>query len=348
VVASASLLLAAVLVEGTFRLLEPGLGVSRARIAMLRTLVNEGSRLYAPYPYVNYVARRPAGSEVHPVDWAFDLRPHSEAPRVACLGGSTTYGSYPSFLHTRLERELGTPVEVMNWGVPGWNTLDTMVNYFIDVQDYEPDVVVLHHAINDVLPRTVRGYRTDLAHYRTPWTTPDTNPLERWLVRVSDFYAWTRLRGNALKDLASFTSRSGEPAADPRGDGSWRGFERNLRTVAEHVRQRGGHVVLTTQPFHRARVDALWAELTEQHNEIVRALAAREGYLLVDVERAFAPHAAPEDGDRMFLDRVHLRRNWEKRKADLIAEAILERGWLESWPAPTALASPRGRARAPR
>jgi len=368
-IALGSLALAGFLVEGAFRWLEPRLGVDRERIAALRVFTVQGSGRYSPYPYTNYIAQGLAGSDVHPVDWAFDLRPHAEAPRVACLGGSTTYGSYPSFLRERLERKLAAPVEVMNWGVPGWNTLDTMVNYFIDVQDYEPDIVILHHAINDVMARTFAGYRTDLAHWRTPWTAPRLNAPERWLVRASDLYAWFVLEQEHVQDLQMFTTRRGPYAPDPLNDGSQRGFERNLRTVAEHARLRGAHVVLTTQPFDRTELDERWVALTDQHNRIVRELAAREGYVLVDVARAFAPYQdpapgsappAPEDagvpapkrpGRDVFLDHVHLYPAWERYKAELIAAAILRNGWLDEWGTPEAAArlrEGRGRARAAR
>lgn len=318
--------------EGVFRALEGRLGVDAKAIEALRDFTVHGSRLYRPYPYVNFVAAPPEkGADDHPRDWAFDLRPHDEAPRVACLGGSTTWGVYPLHLDRFLEAALGGPVEVMNWGVPGWTSQETLVNYFTNVQDYEPDVVVILHAINDTNARFFPGYRSDLAHWRTPWTQPRIGALERFLVRWSDLFAYRFLRHGNFQDLDTFTVRHEQGRVkDALTNGSERGFERNVRTIAEHVRLRGGRVVLVTQPYNLALLrDKPVAPAIEQHNQILRDLAAREGYLLVEVERTWRDQQ--ESTPDMFTDHIHLSAEWQQREARLIADRILAEGLLESW-----------------
>lgn len=314
-VAGLAALAAVLAVEGGFRLLEGPLAVDRARLAGLREFLAHGSPLYRPYPYVNFVAGPPTqNAQNHPRNWAFALATHEDAPRVACLGGSTTWGWYPHYLEGFLQHGLGRPVEVMNWGVPGWTSLETMVNYFANVQDYEPDVVVLLHAINDTVPRFARGYRTDLAHWRTSWTEPRLGPITRGLLRVSDLFAHLYLGRLDVQALDTFTVRQGlgPSVPDALTDGSQRGFERNIRTVAEHVRLRRGAVVLVTQPYNRASLAGKpVGAMIDQHNQYLRDLAASEDYLLVDAEREFALQQAA--GQDMFLDHVHLNAEWQRR-----------------------------------
>ena len=41
----------------------------------------------------------------------------------------------------------------MNVGITGWTTAETLVNYFLVVQDLSPDIVLIHEAVNDAEPR---------------------------------------------------------------------------------------------------------------------------------------------------------------------------------------------------
>jgi hypothetical protein len=334
-IAALALVVALLAAEGGFRILEGPLGVDKGRLEGMRAFLR-GDRLYYPRAYVNYVSRPPEeDADVHPRSWAFELLPHDEAPRVACLGGSTTWGLYPHFLDGFLELGLGGPVEVMNWGVPGWTSLETMVNYFVSVQDYEPDLVILLHAINDTNPRLFPGYRTDQAHWRTPWKEPDLGPLTRLLLHGSDLLAHLYVNQRNFQSLDTFTVRppSPEPVLDALTNGSQRGFERNIRTITEHVRQHGGKVVLVTQPYSLAGLaDRPTRPLVDQHNQFLRDLAAEKDYVLVEVERELAPLQA--DNPDMFTDHIHLSGKWQRREARQIAEEIGARGLLEAWRAP--------------
>jgi lysophospholipase L1-like esterase len=62
-----------------------------------------------------------------------------------------------------------------------------------------------------------------------------------------------------------------------------------------------------------------WAEGMRQHNGLVRALAQREGYDLVDAEEVFGQR--PELA-REFLDGVHLTPAGNAVKAELLAELL--------------------------
>jgi len=86
--------------------------------------------------------------------------------RIACLGGSTTYGStvedpqlaYPAQLEQEL-RSRGYPhVRVINAGAEGWASHESLVNLEFRVLDLAPDLVIVYHAVNDLNGRMVWPY----------------------------------------------------------------------------------------------------------------------------------------------------------------------------------------------
>lgn len=107
--------------------------------------------------------------------------------RIVCLGGSTTYtpavGHYQYSYPKVLERELherGYPhVRVINGGVDGWTSYETLVDFALRTVDLDPDMVILHQGINDVFTRIVwpaTAYRGDNSGYQKPLETEIVMP----------------------------------------------------------------------------------------------------------------------------------------------------------------------------
>ncbi len=231
-------------------------------------------------------------------------------------------------MQQEIDARASVSTQVQNWGVPGWTSLETMVNYFTNVQDHEPDIVVILHAVNDATSRLIDGYRTDYAHWRKHWTEIDIGPLERNLVRYSDLVGLLSLRRRGDLTLRSYIVRGDTKrveVVDPLDNGSERGFVRNITTVVEHVLLQGGIPVLVTQPFSRQRAKKdgrweMWARITAQHNDLVREIAAEhEGCVLVEAERAFVEIQKKQDP---FLDHVHLTTEWQRAEAVMIVQAL--------------------------
>src|SRR5262245_22655102 len=72
--------------------------------------------------------------------------------RIACCGGSTTYGegvvydyklSMPYLLEHALRAE-GHQVEVINAGCPGWTSLETLINFETRLLELQPDYIVVY------------------------------------------------------------------------------------------------------------------------------------------------------------------------------------------------------------
>jgi hypothetical protein len=196
-----SLIATAAVLELGFRLLQAPLGVDRKELEVARGIVRDRLAFnYIPRPHYGWSI--PPSSQqrnrygFYGDDWALERKPG--VLRIACLGGSTTAGgnrrgdrgAYPHFLRAELEQRIGLEVEVMNCGISGWTTAEMVCAWFLLLQDFKPDLVILHEVVNDVDPRTYPGFRADYAHWRSTWSiTPHPAPL-RWLVGQSDLAAW--------------------------------------------------------------------------------------------------------------------------------------------------------------
>lgn len=316
---------------------------TEAAIRDLQEFVEHGHDTFQPWPYTGYVTRgrgKRTKDLTRPIDWRFDAPTGEDVIRVACLGASTTRGRYPFELSRLLEEETERSFFVMNWGVDGWTTQETMVNYFTNVQDYEPDVVVIHHALSDVEARRWQGYRSDYAHLRRPWTEVELGSVERWLMENSYLYGRIQLNHRETRFALQEYIRTewtpeclpvDAPAAELPEDTAY-AFRRNLSTIIRHARSRGALVVLMTQPYKPGAAlpaadgsQRLWVAALEEHNRIARELAAENDCLLVDAE-AWAK-ADPTAVDPLFLDRVHLTIPGNQEKARLLYEALAGYDW---------------------
>lgn len=322
-----------------FRALERPLALDRERLARFRDFVRSGGETaqYVAHPYVVYM-RNPADPHVNALgflDREFSRQKPAGALRIACLGSSTTEGgnsahregSYPYFLARILEERSGRTVETLNFGMAGWTTAEMLVNYFLVVQDFSPDLVLIHEAVNDVEPRAWPGFASDYSHYRQPWQDVRFSRAYRLLVQVSDAFAAAQMRRTEAFGLGAAVNRPVEGRY--RFDGAnlppetAAPFRRNVRTIAEHVRLRGGQPVLITMPYDAERAQDLapFRAGLDEHNALLRELARDEGFLLVDLD-ALA-RRQPDGLHARFLDLVHMTPEGNRFKAEAIAEALL-------------------------
>lgn len=254
-------------------------------------------------------------------------------PRIACLGGSTTEGgnsagrkgSYPFLLEQVLEERTGRDFEVFNTGISGWTTNEMLVAWFLTIQDLQPDVVVLHEAVNDLEPRFRPDFRPDYSHWRVPLQTHPAKGIERLLVR-SDLYLYFQMRGghapeildvttNPLRELEPLLSEGKLPRATSLP------FRRNILSIVRSARADGREVVLLTLPPGPAIQGEFWRYGIAENNQHLRDICAEQGLRLADAERVFA--ARPELAAQ-FVDGVHVEPPGNRVKAELVADALAD------------------------
>jgi lysophospholipase L1-like esterase len=94
--------------------------------------------------------------------------------RVVCLGASTTGNyieyegnsySYPIELENYLKNKYpDRDIIVHNCGHGGWTTVEILINFLLNIYETDPDIVVIYHAYNDLIPSLTPGFTTDYSH----------------------------------------------------------------------------------------------------------------------------------------------------------------------------------------
>ncbi|TAJ23826.1 MAG: SGNH/GDSL hydrolase family protein [Planctomycetota bacterium] len=340
--ALASLCASVAAVEIGFRLLAGPLGIDPKRLSETRDLIShQRASFFEPKPYYGWSLARGLGGDVN---YGFGGEPWQLARkpgvlRIACIGGSTTaggnprgyYGSFPYFLREILKQQLGREIEVMNCGISGWTSAEMLCAWFLLIQDFRPDLVIIHEAVNDVEPRVVPGFRPDYAHWRSPWRVPPSSPLLRRLVEHSDFAAWTMSHtplptlntATVLPHPGEYTFRDGHLPRE-----TIEPLRRNLTTIGTSEEGLGGTVLLATLPpkpkLPGEHGLGSWRAGIAEHNQLFRDLAAERAWMLADLEKLSA--LPSEVVASHYIDLVHVDPEVNLWKARQIAE-VLARNW---------------------
>jgi hypothetical protein len=250
--------------------------------------------------------------------------------RIATLGGSTTANTYPAMMGEMISRRTGNApsVEILNFGLPYWTTAHSLVNFVLNVVDFEPDYIVIHHAWNDSkYQELVDGYRSDYSHMLRPF---EGSPfiIDRYLVRASALYRYIKFR-LAPPDWAyldNAVSRDIAQGGASKGSDNFRRYRRNIESMVEVATARGIRPVLTTMPHtldptKPAGQTMLRAEQIDQANSIMREIAAAysERVIFVDLDELMTGKV-----EEVFVDLAHVTEDGRRLKAEAIGAAILE------------------------
>ena len=351
-VSSAALVVALVGAEVGFRLFGEAVGIDVELIENYERFVSKGGLLFEPRAHTVFTRRPNTWSSnsmgFRGPEWTLEKEPG--VTRIACLGGSTTEGGnpegpegrYPVQLEMQLQERTGAQFEVMNFGMSGWTTAESLILWFLTVQDYDPDLVIVHHAVNDVGPRNRDDYRPDYTHYRRPWQPPRVTALDRWAAGRSKLLTWLLMDPKELRNIGYQTTfrHKGVHPFQRTGEfppGSDHGFRRNIENIGASAESRGTAVMLLTMPYspvHQDESSRMHVAGMIDHNRILREIAADRGWMLADAEPW--PELEPELANEAFVDLVHLHPSGNAAKARIVAD-VLMREWI-----PTLAASGQG------
>lgn len=176
--------------------------------------------------------------------------------RIIALGGSTTENvwnraglHWPLVLECRL-RAAGRPqVRVLNSAMSAYTTAHTLVRLQFDLLDYDPDMVVVMHAVNDLhatYASSSRGQVVD-GHYATQYTRQAFTGA----VGEDDivlFRLWRAIGGRlfARPEVHQPIPHDLEPGRSY--------FERNLQSISDLVATEDRTLILLTMPYDTSRV----------------------------------------------------------------------------------------------
>lgn len=282
--------------------------------------------------------------------------------RVFAIGGSTTIGvtnayddTYPFLLQTMLrERHPGVTVEVQNAGGPWYTTAHDLVAYEVEVRRFNPDLVIVFEAINDLTrsfspPWLSHGdFKPDYSHYLGPYAR-FYGPGVAFIDRPSAPLTWALLRHWMTGEPDPFNIRDSDNVAkvaarlrptDTPVFRSLPSFRSYLDAIVHAVQSDNHAVMVASQPYvYRLDLPAddqrhlYFAPLMcadhgtypsllamirgmQQYNSVARAVAEARDVPFIDFE------AAVPKTFEYFSDDVHMRRSANEILAKAAADAI--------------------------
>ncbi len=239
--------------------------------------------------------------------------------RIACLGGSTTKNAYPRWLREAMRHSFpNRKIEVMDWGSQGWTMAESTINYVIRVQDFSPDVVILHHGINDLAPRVRKDFAADYSHYRKPMSYEGLSVIDR-VAAFSVFTSWMQLSlGIRPGDLNTWTVRPNPgPVQEYPGEDTVMLYRNGIKTVAAMAKKKGSKFIAAGMAFQPGKnMNERNIQMVEEHNRIMEKISTKHNAMYIDMQSVLRHY--PD----WFIDRCHLRNHGNKLKANWLANAI--------------------------
>lgn len=312
---------------------------ARVKYARAGAIPAELSR-YVPHPYLCYALNpRFASSDGKDRHNALGFRGAEFARakpagryRIVCLGGSSVYDTeipdwslaFPAQLERALAALGHAEVEVVNGGVGGYTSFETLVDVSLRILELEPDLLVVYHNSNDVHARLVSpaDFASDNGGYRHAWTAADPWWDRATLVRYLGVQ-WGFSPRNSLEERTKVTLDEERDLEACLAANSPRWFVRNLRAIATLARARGTDVLLATFascPEHGGYP----AVPTYQRGIAENNVALTE--LAAELELACYDFAAEMPRDlALWDDGVHNTAAGAARKAELFAAFLAPR-----------------------
>lgn len=279
---------------------------------------------------------------------SFSIEKPSGTLRIVLMGASTVYGVAVSDEETsavQLENRLhtllpGRQAEVLNAGVPGWNSRETLMNLRLRVLTLRPDIVVIVDGRNEVFPQLFNNYQEDYSHYRkVGYQFRNSNYTHKLLFRVSHLFMLVATSG---RGRLGFSQCEENPAygsiryenlptddellQNANDDRRTEIFRHNLEQEIQLASEQNIQVILSTIPFYpkgyssdvlrgNQRTLPVISKQVAKNNEIIKMVAIKSGVGLVDANGTLSQ-------SEFLVDDCHFNSRGEQAFADLILDAI--------------------------
>ena len=271
--------------------------------------------------------------------------------RIVALGGSTTYGegvrnykeTYPYLLEKVLKKRFNySNVEVINAGVGGYNSWESLINLQFRVLDLNPDMIIIYHGTNDVHTRLVnpKYYKGDNSGRRTSWTeVSEPFFFKSSVVR----FVITKLTGFSLSPSIGryVTAETAAPYLTSNDVNNKLGgtpiqtinintpeyFKRNLDNMVAIAKQQNISVLLATWAYNTKFKDYAsvphYIQGFEENNKVVMGVGKKNNISVFDFEGMMLKDI------KYWSDGRHLNKEGNLIKAYLFAEFIHTRTLVE-------------------
>ncbi|MBN1427519.1 MAG: hypothetical protein JXB07_03985 [Anaerolineae bacterium] len=320
-----------------------------------RTVIDAHMAQVIGVPYLNYILN-PNWEDINERGIRGELVavPKPEGVyRILALGGSTTFGhgltsdeSWPTQMERILRDDYGyTNVEVVNLGVPGYYSLDSVVSLATRGLAHEPDLVVVYDGLNDAMIRIYQdpqcyGGDTPLFGFgidRGIWQ-PGGEELP-----TSTLYRFLAIRFGWMEDPTAVNSRmasTGLCPPEPENIGRLdllaqnppSHFERNMRNMAALAQSGGAQILFSTFAWDKSAAESLLLadpsldtlqaliNAIDEQNALIQTISQDEEDLYVDL--------ASEMGSGVYFqgDQVHQTAEGTRRQAEIYAAFFHKQG----------------------
>ncbi len=263
--------------------------------------------------------------------------------RILAVGGSTTYGwliqeyqqAWPAQLESILNEKYGQKVEVINAGLPGGTSSESLISFILKDKFLKPDIVIFHNGGNDIPMLFYDDYYPDYRYFKKVSGHPELRPFEYKAIKNSNFikllYAlWLKdinlstIRPSPIKPAelneALINVKNNQPV----------GFYRNMDTLIQETIAIGAIPVIF--PFHLANI-GIYKELPKGmcyakklHPASSLALDKNKVVLKTLAQKySLAYHEMPQNQIEFekFFDHCHMKPEGDRVKAEYIAQYII-------------------------
>lgn len=264
------------------------------------------------------------------------------AYRVFASGGSTTYclGDNDKTWPAYLEEMLG--VEVINGGVPNWESIHSLTRFKNEGIYLKPDLIILHSGLNDLWKGTnklVYGYGLRACPDQIRNIETEVLPAEAPCFIAKHLLLYQQFKVRVLNRYIKYGDDKRERALNARIL-TWK---KNICKIIDIAQKNGIRVILVDYPV-LARKDASPEERklvyentrmdTERHydywikakgliSEGLHDIAKQKGLTVVEAEEAFDGYGK-EERMSLFVDEIHLSEKGDFLLAECVEQKISE------------------------
>jgi lysophospholipase L1-like esterase len=262
--------------------------------------------------------------------------------RIVALGGSTTFAvylpwteSYPYHLQQELRERFGTDkIEVINGGLTGSTSGESFHRLATQVLPVDPDMIIIYHAYNDLLPRVFNDYQDDYYHFRKSEPNSPPGMTRFYLYRLAlsvlspgFFHENYNLMGQVWK-IENLPSTDTERTQNFL-DSTNHAFVFNMDNMVTLLKAKGVEVVLASFAIKNDMwhwmdylPPYLWEIGIAENNDGIREIAERQNVPLVPFAEAPFSEGAKAYSIQMFSDSIHMSPEGNQFKAEIFADTI--------------------------
>ena len=322
---------------------------------VLFTSIDTQDYAWTPHPYLayyptpNYKKGLTSHNSLGYRNEEFSVEKPENVYRIVALGGSSTYDvsikdnqqTFTAQLEQKLKEEYGYEnVQVINAGVPGYNSWEILGNLEFRVLDLDPDLVIIYENTNDVHARLVEpsAYRGDDLGRRRAWQVPNVSVWEHSALLRIVSRILNITRQVSVDDFASaptyvswpFESRLEEFNLDPvevLKENPPIYFRRNLENMIAVAKEHDIQIMFSTwahSPYLQDyAAEDYYQQAFSENNDVVEDVALSHAIPLFDFASVM-----PQDAI-YWADGRHVNEAGAVEKARLFAEYIHDMGLID-------------------